>query len=132
MNHAICKQCNKPFIMIKSLLCANCAQQEDVDYDKVRTYIIENPDNTIAEVSEGTGVNVKRILRFIKEERLEMSPGIRSEGLLKCTKCKVPIDNGDMCASCMAGLSRGISEINVKVENKGSGGMHSKRATTKR
>ena len=51
------------------------------------------------EVSEATGVSTEKIMRFLKEERLQVSAE-NPNMLLECEKCSRPVSTGRFCQSC--------------------------------
>jgi hypothetical protein len=57
------------------------------------------------EVSQETGVSVEKIMRFLREERLE----IKSENsnlLLECERCGRSIKSGRFCENCKGAINK--------------------------
>jgi hypothetical protein len=66
-----CKRCGKIYSYTGVEVCPNCLAIEQEDFSKVRDYLYQNPNSTIPEVSEATGVDVRVITRFLREGRIE-------------------------------------------------------------
>lgn len=73
----------------------------------------EYPGASIDEIIEATEVDPKLILRFLKEERIEMT---HADGLLICEKCGAPITSGTICSACKNKLSRALQSVLARPE----------------
>ncbi|KUO71132.1 MAG: hypothetical protein APF77_23770 [Clostridia bacterium BRH_c25] len=51
-------------------VCASCFIENENEIRKVKDYLYENPNNSIAEVSEATGISIRKLKRFLQNERL--------------------------------------------------------------
>jgi hypothetical protein len=74
-----CPRCGKLFNRINSQLCPACTKEEDEIFETVRKFISDNESCTLTELSDGTGVSPKKILRYIREGRLEASKGMHGD-----------------------------------------------------
>ncbi len=114
-----CKRCGKIFQYKGNSICPNCVQQDDEDFRKVREYIIAHPNSTSIEISKATDVELKTIIRFLREGRLESEYINGSDLGLECEKCGRPIDSGRYCETCLNELQTGFSQaarqLDVKV-----------------
>ncbi|MFV0503265.1 MAG: hypothetical protein ACK5LT_04780 [Lachnospirales bacterium] len=126
-----CRKCKKIFHYINSPICPECQKAEQKDFDNVRSFIKENNKSTLGEVSEATGVHTKKILRYIREGRLEVTYGLESS--VVCEKCGVQIATGRYCTSCANELGDKFntaskkSTSGIKKSTSGLGrGMYSK------
>ncbi len=127
-----CPKCGKLFTYSNYPICPACKKDEDEKFELLKSYINDNPSCSMIELSENTGVTMKRILKYIKEGRLEISKGMRGE--LRCESCGEPIDKGRYCNSCVIKINQQVAEVlksnEPKVEktetNKGPK-MHHKR-----
>ncbi|SKC55925.1 MerR family transcriptional regulator [Maledivibacter halophilus] len=103
-----CKECGKLFQYDGiSKLCYRCRKKDDEDFRKVKEYLYENPKETITVVSEETQVPEDKILRYLREGKLEIvgeNPGI----LLDCESCGKSIRTGRYCEQCARALERGF------------------------
>lgn len=94
-----CPRCGKIFTYVGRPICSRCIEIEEDEFKKVKEYVYDNPGATISETSQETGVSVDKIMRFLREERLE----IKSEDsnlVLECERCGVPIKSGRFCERC--------------------------------
>ncbi len=104
-----CSRCGKVFTVISSSICPECMKAEEDGFQRIKVFIEENPMCRISELAEGTGVPPKRILRYIKEGRLEISKGMRDE--VKCDKCGKPINTGRYCDACIIEINQTVNEL---------------------
>ena len=94
-----CPRCGKIFSYIGRPICHNCLESEENEFKIVKEYIYDNPGATISEVAQETEVSIEKIMRFLREERLE----IKSENsnlLLECERCGRAINSGRFCDNC--------------------------------
>ena len=93
----------------------------------MRNYVRENRGVDIHLASEATDVSVKKIIRYLREGRLEVTEGMQD--FLKCEKCGVPIRTGRFCKTCMDKMSEGLTSVLVmpKKDEEPSARMHLKR-----
>lgn len=100
-----CKECGKLFQYVGVPICMDCSDALDKMFLKVRDYIYKNAEADVAEIVEKTGVSEKKILEFLREERLSL----RSESsILSCEKCGKPITGGRFCDNCKIELGRAL------------------------
>lgn len=99
-----CPRCGKLFAHIGRPICNRCIEEEEEEFKVVKEYIYKNPGATVFEVSDATGVSVDKIMRFLREERLEISSE-NSNLILECEKCGTPIKTGRYCEQCRVNLS---------------------------
>lgn len=100
-----CPRCGKIFTYIGRPICATCIETEESEFKIVKEYIYDHPGATISEVSHETDVTVEKIMRFLREERLE----IKSENnnlLLECERCGRPITSGRFCDNCRGQINK--------------------------
>lgn len=102
-----CSKCGRLFGYSGRPLCSFCIEEQEDEYKIVRDYLYDNPGSNVVEVSEATGVDSEQIMRFLREERLQIS----SENvnmLLECETCGKPITTGRFCHSCKDNLKSAI------------------------
>ncbi len=103
-----CKECGRLFQYDGiSKLCYRCRKKDDEDFRKVKDYIYEHPKSTIHEVADETEVSRDKILRYLREGRLEIvgdNPGL----ILDCEMCGKPIRTGRYCNECATNMERGF------------------------
>jgi len=93
---------------------------EEIEFKKVKEYVYDNPGATISETSQETGVSVEKIIRFLREERLEIKSE-ESNMVLECERCGVPIKSGRYCERCKRELNAGFRK-EFGLDKPGSGG----------
>jgi flagellar operon protein (TIGR03826 family) len=101
-----CSRCGRIFTYDGiNRLCPRCRKQDEEDFINVREYLYDNPGATIQMVSEDTGVDSKKILRFLREGRLEIKDE-NTNLILDCERCGKPIKTGRFCDNCKVELER--------------------------
>jgi len=111
-----CPKCGRMFYYNgKSPICEACEKKEEETFEIVRLYLKENPGSKLSEVSKETGVSAKKITRYLREGRLEVTDGMGD--ILRCIKCNAPIRTGKYCSSCAAKLSKGLNSLYKGPEN---------------
>ena len=121
MTHTNCARCGKIFVKTDRSVCNDCLKAEETKFEEVRLFLKEYPNSTLQEVSEACDISPKRIMRYVQDGKIEITPGMKGEH--KCAKCGVPINIGRFCEKCIAGLSNRIKEIKPKESVKGRGGQ---------
>ncbi len=76
----------------------SCKNKLEEKFDKVKRYIYENKDATLAQISEENEVSVPQLRQWIREERLSFT----SDSVigLECEKCGAIIKTGRFCDKC--------------------------------
>ncbi|MCR5775500.1 MAG: hypothetical protein K6G42_10490 [Lachnospiraceae bacterium] len=81
-----------------SVLCPVCRKKDEEEFTKVKAFLNENPGATLQVVCDATEVSTKKIIKWLKEERLVSKD---ASGLgLKCERCGASICYGRLCADC--------------------------------
>lgn len=123
-----CPKCKRIFSPVGgSLICRDCLKLEEEEFEKVRVYLRENRGADINQVSDETGVPTKKIFKYLREGRLEVSDGMSD--FLKCEKCGISIRSGQYCRSCCEKVSKNLSSVLINKEDNNTSGakMHIKR-----
>lgn len=100
-----CKWCGKPFQSFGPSFCPRCMNELDEQYKPIRDYLYDNPNATIDQVIEATGVTERVILYYLRDGRLQMA---NSNGLLRCEQCGAAINTGRLCEACTSKLEERI------------------------
>ncbi|HHX23594.1 MAG: TIGR03826 family flagellar region protein [Tepidanaerobacteraceae bacterium] len=103
-----CPQCGKLFIYSLHNLCPDCIAKDEDNYNLVRDYLYDNPNASVDEISEKTGVPSKNILEYLKEGRLILKKN-NINILLSCERCNEPILSGRFCEKCAGKLKNSLS-----------------------
>jgi flagellar operon protein (TIGR03826 family) len=118
-----CPNCGRLFNYIRTNLCPVCIKEAEEEFQKVRIHLRDNPNISIIELAEDTGVEEDKIIQWIREGRIE-SKGLK-EAPLKCVKCGVGIYSGTHCAVCSKDLaddfSRASQEMQASLDKERSG-----------
>lgn len=105
-----CPKCGKVFYYNgKSVVCDSCTKEEEILFQKVRDYLKENPGSKLNDVVKETGVSAKRINKYLREGRLEVTTGLGD--ILRCMKCDKPIRTGKYCETCAEKLGQKLSGL---------------------
>jgi len=120
-----CRMCGKLFNYIgrTTPFCPKCMKEIEEKFDTCKKYIKENPNANVQVVSENTGVSIKMIKQWVREERLSFSNS--SLVGIECESCGANILTGRFCAKCKQTLSNGLAasvrknpeSLNVQAKN---------------
>ena len=99
-----CPVCGKVFVKINRNLCPDCIEKEEKEFEVVRKYLKDNPGASVEEISEITGVDEKKVLRWMREGRIDVEYSGGETGL-SCKRCGAPISLGNLCSNCIRLLS---------------------------
>lgn len=102
-----CKECGRIFSHPSYDICERCRQKEEEEFRQVKEYLWDKKGATIEEVHEATGVERKKIIKFIREGRL-IAEGLDVEIFVECKRCGEPILQGNYCSSCLKELEEGF------------------------
>ena len=111
-----CRMCAKLYSYIGKMtpFCPKCMKELEEKFDICKKYIKENPGANIQVVSENTGVSVKMIKQWVREERLSFSD--KSLVGIECESCGANILMGRFCAQCKQKLAGGLADSVIKPE----------------
>ena len=113
-----CPRCGKLFLKFIEPICPPCVKEEEEIFERVRLYVKEHPNCSIKEASDACDVPVKRILKYIRDGKLEASHGMAGE--ITCGKCGKPILIGRMCDICANEASSQVKTMKEQVQGKKS------------
>lgn len=89
-------------------ICPDCYDREEQDFAKVKEFLWDKKHASVDEVSEKTGVKKKKVVKFIRNGRLNAS-GLAIELYLTCEGCGEPITEGRFCPTCREKLIQGFA-----------------------
>ena len=124
MNLENCSQCGRMFTssLKGNELCQDCLKQSEENYRKVFDYFTAEPTATAQDICDATGVDVKEIYRFVRENRLR---SVKVATGLNCLKCGGPIYGGKLsgkfCDKCRIQLATDMRKDIQKQKTSGSG-----------
>jgi len=104
MSWANCSRCGKAFTFIPGGrdICPACVKEEEENYREVFRFFSLKPSATAQEIADETGVDLKEIHRFVRENRLRL---VKAEAGLTCESCGSPLSHGKICGKCGKKLS---------------------------
>lgn len=99
-----CKVCGSLFLYngSPSTVCPRCNKKEEEDFELVKSYLWDHPRATLVQVVDHTGVSEKKIIRYLKEGRIELADG--SQIPIYCEICGKMIAQGRICDGCAGEL----------------------------
>ena len=107
MNVRNCSRCGKIFNYVAGQpICETCRKELEQDYQKVKDYIKDNPNQGLKEVAEACEVPENQLKQWVREERLMFSKGA---GAITCEKCGAPIETGRFCEKCKATMTTDLN-----------------------
>lgn len=112
MNLRNCTRCGKMFRPLSGKrICPDCVRAELEEFQAVRDFLRKNPGANILDVSEATGVPVKKIQEYIREGRLVVSES--AEWGVACEVCGAPVKTGRLCPKCTEKLAKEINTAGI-------------------
>jgi flagellar operon protein (TIGR03826 family) len=109
MNLKNCSRCGRVYNYDGFRICFNCRKDDEKDFQRIKAYLLEYPGANISEVSEGTGIDSKKIISFLREGRLEIAEG--GNLILECEKCGTSIRTGRFCEKCANNIQRELGHV---------------------
>ncbi|AFS77318.1 flagellar operon protein YvyF [Gottschalkia acidurici 9a] len=100
-----CLKCERAFSYDGEDLCPKCRYEDDEDFKIVKEYLYDNPGADVNKVTKETGVDLKKILRYLKEGRIEIAEG-SANTLLSCERCGKAVNTGRFCKKCVAEMEK--------------------------
>lgn len=100
-----CLKCERAFSYDGVELCPKCRYEDDGDFKIVKEYLYDNPGADINKVSKATEVELKKILMYLKEGRIEIREG-SANTILSCERCGKAVNTGRFCKKCIATMER--------------------------
>ncbi|MBS4025737.1 MAG: MerR family transcriptional regulator [Clostridia bacterium] len=117
-----CAECGRIYAYNGKLICHKCMEIEENEFQQVKQYLWDNPGANVVEVTEATGIVEKKVMRYLREGRLQLVPG-QTGIMLSCERCETIIYLGRYCDKCADEISRGFKSgfAGNEEENRGSG-----------
>ncbi|GHV41045.1 hypothetical protein FACS189490_07200 [Clostridia bacterium] len=116
-----CPKCGRVFSKGSEPICDDCLKKEEELFERVRTFLEEYPESSLDQVSTATEVSPKKIMKYIKDGRIEISTGMKGE--LVCSQCGKPIKRGRFCDKCIIHVNNQVGEMFDKSSKSGKPGI---------
>lgn len=104
LNVANCSRCGKVYLKNNYGMCTNCIKDIETEYEKCLKFLRENRTCTVQELSDETGVDMKQIVKFIREGRISIKNNPNMT--YGCDVCGSQIREHTICEPCRARLSK--------------------------
>ncbi len=118
MTWANCSRCGKAYtqMTVGMNICQICAKEEDDNFTLVFRYLSTRPAATAQEIAQETGVDIKEIYKYVRENRLRL---VKNDAGFFCEGCGVPISQGKRCEKCFRKLTIEFrNDITKTMENR--------------
>lgn len=114
MDVRTCRNCGKLYNYLGKItpFCPQCMKELEEKFNQCKTYIKENPGANISKVSEDTGVSIKMLKQWVREERLSFAEGTAVG--IECEICGANILTGRFCAKCKQNTA---SQLNTLLQS---------------
>lgn len=99
-----CNKCGKIFASSGSLLCSECFETEEEQFQIVKKYLSGHRGASATKVSKETGVPVEVVTEFVRRGHL-VGTGFENNNDARCAICKNPVARGRICTECQRALS---------------------------
>ena len=111
-----CKNCGRLYNYIGKItpVCPVCMKALEEKFEACRKFIKENPGANIQKVSDETGVSMRMLKQWVREERLSFAEGTLVG--IECENCGANILTGRFCQKCKQNLANRLSNM-IKPEH---------------
>lgn len=113
-----CRKCDRMYSYDQVDLCPKCRSNNAEELKLVKEYLYDNPKSTISQVSANTKVDTNKILKLLREEKIEIAEGSENM-ILDCERCGSAIRCGKFCPACINELRSELKSVSdaMKEEN---------------
>ncbi|MDR7856926.1 TIGR03826 family flagellar region protein [Tissierella sp.] len=109
MNLKNCTRCGRVYNYDGFKICFFCRKDDEKDFQSIKAFLLEYPGANISDVSEGTGIDSRKIIDFLRDGRLEIAEG--GNLILDCEKCGASIRTGRFCEKCANSIQRELGDV---------------------
>ena len=113
-----CARCKRLFQNAGGgLLCPDCLAHDQKDFEAVNKALRDNPEQSVPQLAEATGVSERKILRFLEEGRI-LSDAVKHD--VKCGRCGKPAISVTLrlCESCSEELARESAKAATEIKKR--------------
>ncbi len=112
---ATCPRCKKIFEKTRVLVCGKCQDDENADYDKIRSILERNPNLNAEQAAEEAEVPVQCVTRMMQEGLIS---NVVLSGSVKCGRCGAPAISlsKKLCQGCLEKLNAEVASAQSKIK----------------
>ncbi len=101
-----CARCKNTFEKIRSKVCPMCLDDEDADFEKIRSALHDQPNMTLTQVAEAADVTRECVLRMLDEGMI--SNVKLDDDSIRCGMCGARAISATkkLCAKCLEKLDK--------------------------
>ena len=100
-------------------MCPSCYMAEEEEFLKVKDYVYDNPSAKVEDIVEETGIEEKKILKWLQEGKLIPSKGTNIT--YPCKNCGKPITSGEYCRNCIdlikGDIKKGLEKVKKEMSS---------------
>ena len=85
-------------------ICSRCGREQVSEFGRIKEFIRSHGAPNAIQISEGTGIPISRIEKYLREGRIEIPEN--SEIFIPCLNCGADIRYGKYCPACAPQLSK--------------------------
>ena len=105
-----CERCGKVFNTTGFFkVCSVCTEIDEQDFSKIKEYLNDHPCAKIYDVAYDLDISVKKIKRYLRENRLEILE--YNNHFLFCEMCGKAVRSGQYCDECYKGLHNNFKSV---------------------
>lgn len=112
MNLSNCPECGKLYVRTRIDMCPDCVKKIEEDIGKAIAFMRSHPKSTISELSEATGLSIKRITKFILKKRIHLEDFPNLE--YPCERCGTMIRSNRVCNDCYLNITSLVQSFKNK------------------
>ena len=109
MDLSTCVRCQKLYTKLRLTVCPECEAEEEKEILELQSYLRDNRNASLIEVSDALDIYMEDIERWIQEKRVSIEVCEKAD--LKCTICGDSILSGRVCVTCRDRL--GLKDVAV-------------------
>lgn len=112
-----CPRCEKLFNKVKSPCCPPCQEEEEKDYELIRSSLEDNPDMNSEGIAELTSVKLEVIMRMLDDGRIA-STALLEKSQITCGRCGAPAISASkrLCQKCLDKLNQEMAQTRKSIQ----------------
>lgn len=106
-----CRVCSAIMTSLGRDTCPQCFRAEEELFQKMKKYLRENGNATIAQIADAIECTTEQVIYFINSGRLEKLGTTISR---PCQMCQKPIEHGRICQECNRSIKDQVGNLAPK------------------